>query len=43
MDVGLEAELPEELQDWSRFEVQGQDLKLKKSKGKKPKLKKKRG
>ena len=36
----LEAELPEELQDWSLFEVKGQDLKLKKSKTKKLKLKK---
>jgi len=26
----LEAELPEELQDWSLFEVKGQELKLKK-------------
>ena len=26
----LEAELPEELQDWSPFEVKDQDLKLKK-------------
>ena len=39
----LEAELPEELQDWSLFEVKGQELKLKKSKAKKLKLKKKRG
>jgi hypothetical protein len=36
----LEAELPEELQDWSLFEVKGQELKLKKSKAKKLKLKK---
>jgi len=26
----LEAELPEELQDWSRFEVKGQELEPKK-------------
>jgi hypothetical protein len=28
--AALEAELPEELQDWSQFEVKGQELKLKK-------------
>ena len=29
----LEAELPEELQDWSLFEVEGQGLKRSRSKG----------
>jgi hypothetical protein len=36
----LEAELPEELQDWSLFELKGQELKLKKGSSKKGSSKK---